>query len=311
MSEETIEKLFTVEGIPTVRIENVNGTITVRPGAAGAVAVKAVRHGTGAPVEIWQDDDGSVHAKSRPKGNQFFGLDMSFGKTKVDFDVSVPAETNLTVKAVNGNADVEGVRGEVSLGTVNGAIAVRNVSGELKFDTVNGKISGGGLAGQAFFKTVNGAIELTGSDLPALTAKTVNGNIRLDTPIGEGPYELKTVSGNVRIKTGEAPKGRVHFKSVNGSVRVNDQRVRSNGGRDYGPSSKVYELGEGGPEIRFTSVSGNLEFLSDSDIAIRPAAAGAAPSAKTAPAPDLMSILDKISSGELSVEEGIAELESA
>ena len=312
MSEELIEKSFEVNGAAVVRIANVNGKITVRPGADGQVAVQAKKHGNGnAPVEIYQDEDGSVHVLSQPKKSNWGIVDFSMNRHKVDFDLTVPVNTHLTVKAVNSDAQVEGLRGECTIGTVNGAIDITDLSGTLKLDTVNGKIMGSRLTGDTSAKTVNGKIVLAESDMPSLTANTVNGSIKLETPLGAGPYHLKTVSGNVKISTQDALNGVVAFKSMSGKLRVNDKSIRSGGFVDHGPRSKVFTFGDGGTEFIFKSVSGNLHIFSGDEPEVLVSADVRQPKAERAVKPDLMSVLDKISSGELSVDEGLEALENA
>jgi DUF4097 and DUF4098 domain-containing protein YvlB len=318
MSEEIIEQKFQVEGTPTVRVENINGTITVQPGSSGEVDVQAIKRGSqNLPVEIFQEEDGTIVASAKPTKSTLSFLDFGLKKGDVEFNLTVPAETNLVVKTVNCKTDVNGINGEMTLGTVNGSISVNDVSGKLKLDSVNGSISGSKVAGEAVMKSVNGKIIITESDLPALTAGTVSGNIQIDTPIGAGPYTLKTVSGNVKIKSEGSLKGRVHFKSVNGQVRVNNKRVATNGSMPGVSGRKVFEFGENGPEIHFKSVSGSLDFLTDSVEDIKMFASADVetvdpePTLEPASDQDLMSVLDQISSGELSVDEGISKLQGS
>ncbi len=306
MVDETIERQFQVEGTASVQINNVNGSIMVQPGPAGEVSIKAVQRGNRpAPVEIGQAEDGSVYVQVKQVEKKLNVSWLRPDRSRVDFHVTVPEESDLVAKTVNGATNIKGVRGTLEIGAVNGGIEVADLSGDIKISTVNGKISGSRVSGEGKLKTVNGKIHIADSNLPSLTAGTVNGSIRIDTPIGEGPYELKTVSGNVKILTDDAPAGRVHFKSVSGSMRVNNRRIGKNGNVSGGPSRKVFTFGKGGPDFYFKSVSGNLDFQTSSGEAEQ---IHETVSEEAGSGPDLMSILDRIADGELSVEDGISEL---
>jgi hypothetical protein len=69
MSDETIEKTFQVTAPAHLTITNIRGSITIQPGEAGVIEVKAVKHGNFDSgrymVEMTQDSDGSVRVETR------------------------------------------------------------------------------------------------------------------------------------------------------------------------------------------------------------------------------------------------------
>ena len=312
MSQEAIEHTFEVDGAASVRVKNINGRVSVQPGEPGQVAIRAVVHGgENGPtrVEIGQEEDGSIYAQTKhDRKAGIFGAVLG-NPRKVDYSISVPAQANLSVDAVNCDVDVQGVEGEVNLKTVNGRIHAEDVSGDLEFNTVNGKVEGSRISGPLRVRTVNGRIAMRESELPSLSATTVNGGMELDTPMGEGPYTLNTVSGTVRLHAENRPPGKVLFKSVAGRVRVNDQAVRGVKRSFHGgPRRQVIELSEDGPEIHFKSVSGGLRIISDEEIEWDEAPAGEQPSEP--PSPAFMDFLEKSSTGERSVEDALRNLEN-
>src|ERR1035441_7690207 len=54
--------------------------------------------------------------------------------------VSVPPDTSLTLRTMNGEIAVEGVKGEVDVNTHNGRITLTNISGSVLANTMNGTI---------------------------------------------------------------------------------------------------------------------------------------------------------------------------
>lgn len=312
MSREPIEHTFEVKGAPTVRVKNINGRVTVQPGGSGEVVIRAVVHG-GADgptrVEIGQEEDGTIYARTNhDRKASLFGAILGNAR-KVDYTITVPAQANLSVDVVNCDVDVQGVDGEVNLETVNGRIHAEDVSGDLEIKTVNGRVEGSRISGPLRVRTINGRILVTESDLPTLSATTVNGGMELDTPMGEGPYNLKTVSGTVRLYAENRAPGKVLFKSVAGRVRVSDQAVRGSRRKfQGGRRCQAFELSEDGPEIHFNSVSGGLRIISDEETDRDEVPAEERQAEPSSPA--FMNVLEQISTGEMSVEDALRSLEN-
>ncbi len=303
---ETLEQTFSVSGIPTVHLSNVRGLVTVQPGEDGVVKVVAVkradsgsaRHTT---VEMNQDADGQIRIKTKyyEAGRWFFG----FGQPcKVDYTLTVPRAANLTVKTVSSETSVRGLSGELTLKSVSGPIIVADLSGTLNFESVSGRISGGQISGPLVVKTVSGNVELRQSNLPTLQAASVSGGLELDTPLGTGPYHLKTVSGSAKIHLPAPSGGRIHFKSVSGRARI-EQPVAGGSGNDFpqgGPRREVIDLPGSGPEIHFNSVSGDLNLDAPGG-----AVAAAPAQVKT------LDILERVASGEMTVDAALQAMGAA
>lgn len=79
----------------------------------------------------------------------------------------------------------------------------------------------------------------------------------LQTPLGEGPYRFKTVSGNVRLILPPETGCTVGFRSMSGRLKTSLPTTRSR--RQIGQS--YAELQGGGPEVHFSSMSGNLSVV--------------------------------------------------
>ena len=313
MPQETFEKRYTVEGIPSVNIGNVHGQVTVQPGEAGEVSITAVKHegerADRTEIEIWQEADGSVHARARQEeSGKLFSLWNR--PARVDFSVRVPPEVNLAVKCVSADLEVHGLRGELQFKSVSGRIAAREVAGKASFESVSGRILGEKVSGALKVRTVSGKVTLKDSDLPTLTATSVSGAMDLHTPLGEGPYHLKTVSGSVMMRVPEEAGGRVHFKSISGRARFSQEVVSATNGMHVpgAPRNQTYDLGGDGPEISFNSVSGSLNLIGpedDSELAQAPAEEEPAPQPS-----NRLAVLERIASGEMSVEDGIAAMKT-
>src|SRR5205807_8160184 len=139
-------------------VDNISGSISVT-GASGngveliahetirgeseariAVAKQKVRlEISGEPDRIliyvdapWRCADGSIHSR----GRDYYGYDVEY-----DFELRVPAETDLSLKTVNlGGVSVKNVEGLFHIENVNGGITMEGIAGSGSFSTVNGDI---------------------------------------------------------------------------------------------------------------------------------------------------------------------------
>ena len=142
----------------------------------------------------------------------------------VSFEVFVPRQSDLALKAHNGGISIEGVRGAMEFDTMNGGISLRDVNGKIKGHTTNGglsvRLSGARWEGEGLdVETRNGGINLS---LPEnysahLETGTVNGGINLGFPVTvQGKIEVqKSVSTD--IGSGGAT---IRLMTTNGGVQV-------------------------------------------------------------------------------------------
>jgi DUF4097 and DUF4098 domain-containing protein YvlB len=113
--------------------------------------------------------------------------------------VSVPPDTSLTLRNMNGEIAVEGVKGELDANSTNGRITLTNVSGSVLANTMNGaiKVSMDSVDPNKplSFSSMNGAIDVT---LPADFKATV----KLRTDHGEvySDFDVKLSGGSITQK---------------------------------------------------------------------------------------------------------------
>ena len=321
MSQEPIEQTFNVSGRARLVVSNVRGSVMVRPGEAGVIHVQARKHtdtGSHSDVRITQDADGTVHAEvTDSQGMLSF---MNFSKPcKVDFTIQVPAETDLKASVVSSSLDVAGLNGEMDLHSVSGNCELADLNGPLRINTVSGDVSASRLAGALSLETVSGDVRLDESSLGSAKVRTVSGDVLLQTPLGEGPYQFTSVSGDVRLVILPGVSCTLEISTVSGRI-VSPQAQASSYPRHR---SQTVELNGGGVRISLKSVSGNLVIGSSMDEAVSvppmppaPPVPPAPPMPPAPPAPPVppvppavtlttAEILEKIERGEMSVEEGI------
>jgi hypothetical protein len=176
----------------------------------------------------WRCHDGSVSYRSRDN----YGYDADF-----DFEIKVPAHTNVSLKTVN-----------------KGKITVANVQGKFDVENVNGGISMTGMEGAGVVSTVNGAV-----------------NVRFQkNPDGECGFH--TVNGSVDVEVPEELSADLKLKTFNGEV-YSDFDVTGLPHRSAPPEKlgrrTVYRgdeyfsvrAGKGGPELTFATLNGDIHIL--------------------------------------------------
>ena len=138
----------------------------------------------------------------------------------VGFEVHVPAESDLDLRAQNGGLGVLGVTGQLRLDTQNGGIYLQSVNGDVVAETMNGGLH----------------IELTGDrwEGKGLDANTTNGGVHLRVPDGYSAHlETGTLNGGVDIDFPVTVRGRI------------GRRIST-------------ELGKGGATVRATTTNGGV-----------------------------------------------------
>ena len=225
-----------VESGRTVKVTNVNGTVTFRPGSGDRVeltAVKRWRRGDPASVRVHaakvggdirvcplyegQDDCDDHNDGNRGRRNR----NDDYNDVSIDFTVLVPRGVHVVAATVNGTVNVTGGTEDVEAATVNGDVTVESGRGRLSATTVSGTV-------RAIVATRPSSMEFT----------TVNGSVGVELPASIGAeIEMTTVNGDFR----------------------SDYDVVLTGGR-FRPYNMTARLGpQGGPRMRITTVNGNVE----------------------------------------------------
>lgn len=138
---------------------------------------------------------------------------------QVNFEVRVPAGVRFAGNTVNGGIKAEGLRSNLKATTVNGSVDIAT-SGLAEATTVNGNIT-----------CRVGSNQLASN----LSFETVNGSITLDLPTGiNAEFRANTVNGRIDTDFPITVTGQVNRRSLRGTI------------------------GQGGPELRASTVNGSI-----------------------------------------------------
>jgi HSP20 family molecular chaperone IbpA len=221
---ETFSHTYPLAANGSLHLENTNGTVEISGWDKNEVSVEAVKT---APTP---EDLARVHIKVETSPDRLTVTSeydkkwylVGSWRGEVRYTIRVPFGVKLQdVSAINGDIKVSGVKGPLALKTLNGRIEASDVSSASRFETVNGSIvvqySKLDSVDSITMRTVNGKCSLT---LPKgtayrLSSKSVNGNVRTDTPV----KIEKTGLGQLRASNGEGGPS-IEFQSVNGDLAV-------------------------------------------------------------------------------------------
>lgn len=200
-----------------------NGGIAVRSGDVSQIRVTACVSAHGATEAEARSVAGNIRINT--SGTIYADSSDPDAKWSVNYVVTVPRNTNLSLRAQNGGISIAGVEGEVEFETANGGVSVVDAAGNVRGRTTNGGVS----------------VRLTGSAWrgSGLDVTTVNGGVNLSIPSGyAASIETGTVNGGFKSDFPELavtttdryqPSPKRVAASINGggaSIRV----VTTNGG---------------------------------------------------------------------------------
>ena len=248
---ETIQKTFVFAAAGgKLKIDNLDGSITVAAHGKREVELVIRRTLSAESKEKLETARQEVRLDLSQKGNEvvatvdapwrcrdgvnyrgprFYGY-----RAGHDFDVKVPADTDLWVRTINrGEISIRGVDGGYDVENINGGVEMTDVSGSGRVYALNGKVRvlfSRNPKAESSFGSLNGNVDVYfRAGLAAdLRFKTFNGGVYTDFPVSYLPP---------REPTREQRDGKFIYRSD----RFSGVRV-----------------GQGGPELRFDAFNGNI-----------------------------------------------------
>jgi hypothetical protein len=128
-----------------------------------------------------------------------------------DLVISVPPDTSLKLRNLNGAIAVDGVKGELDVNSNNGRITLTNVSGSVLANTLNGALTvtmdSVDPNKPLSFSSLNGTIDVT---LPA----DFKANVKLRTDHGEiySDFDFKLAAGGAITEKNDSADGKFRVK---------------------------------------------------------------------------------------------------
>lgn len=214
------------------------GSLSVDAGQNGGIRVKGENRSdvlVRACVQAWGKTDDEAKAAASAIRIETGGTIKAEGgddrNWSVSYEISVPRNTGLDLKAHNGGISIGSVDGNIVFETMNGGVTLSDVAGSVKGATTNGGVK----------------VALNGSTWrgSGLDVTTTNGGVTLSLPENYSAHvETGTVNGG--------------FQSDFASLNV-DRKDRSR------PSRVSADLNGGGAPIRVVTTNGGVRINSSSN----------------------------------------------
>jgi hypothetical protein len=228
MGSTTLEpRHFAVSAHPTLQINDDIGSIDVHKGDSGTITVKATEHrafgGNPNDIQVHYDQNTSTNTLvvtiTRTGGSGFFNA------SSVNFDVTVPSNTDLNLKTNTGEVDVSDLSGQMSLASNTGSIdASRDaLSGDSILSTNTGSVNFEGsidTTGNYRFTSNTGSVNVTlpGSTSFHVDAKTDTGSI--NTEFSGVNIIHHDVGSEAHDDVGNSPQAHVTLTTNTGSINL-------------------------------------------------------------------------------------------
>jgi DUF4097 and DUF4098 domain-containing protein YvlB len=265
MSIKTIEETFNCPVSPHLSLSNIRGSVKIQAGEDGVISVIGRKHlNTGdeenTHIELAQSSDGTVKVSTRYT-HKGLRLIRKWVPCKVDYEIRVPEESALKVRGVSNSTMIKGITGTHDISSVSGDVELCSLAGEIRLKVVNGDAKGELISGSVQLNSVSGDIKLKSSDISKITGKTVSGDLTVESPLGDGPYDFNAVSGDIKLRLPSLRGATVTSSSLSGDVRSSLPTSQSNHNRNH----RRIEIYGGGVEIHHNSVSGDIFLVGENN----------------------------------------------
>lgn len=255
------EKHFAVDGHPVVTIHNSNGRVHVNSWSKPEVMVVADHGGSGVDVDTEQAGS-RIEIATRVLNDSARGADL-----QMDYQVTVPDETQLEIRTDSGSILVESVHGDLTFDTLAADVNLQDVGGVVVVTTADGSIVCSRCDGTSFkAETVSGNVQLLQPVMDKVSVHTTAGNILFDGDfLRHGVYFFKSDTGNTDVHFGSASSFDLTAASVHGSVVSQAALLPDRHGRKvrvpkFG-NSLFGTVGSGNAKVELYSFSGTIKIL--------------------------------------------------
>ncbi|CAN5749476.1 hypothetical protein BH24CHL6_BH24CHL6_10960 [soil metagenome] len=281
-------------------LRTLSGSVRLHGTDGDEVILKAASEHGEPPALVVRRFAGGMHVEPERRGKSCLGATFGVDLPDVHFDVELPRGTRVEINSVSADISGSELDGDQSYKLVSGDLELTGIGGRLDAKSVSGDMrlrADGPL--EVDVVTTSGDLHVEGSRLEFLRMRSVSGNATVIGGLAAGPqHRVETVSGDLRLEptgglTLEASGPIVGLRSAIGG------QTASRRGR------RGLVVGNGGAQLRFRSMSGEVSVDEPTGRDVRQAA-----SAVSADEPDpqadqrsSLDILRAVERGELDVDE--------
>jgi DUF4097 and DUF4098 domain-containing protein YvlB len=256
---DRIEKHFAVQNKPMITVRNASGRVQVKAWNKNEVQV------------IWTDASGKNAVDTEQAGNRVEVITRLKEQTvaaedlKVDFEITVPAESELSVRTNSGNVTVDSVHGDMTFDTVGANLQLSDVAGYMVIKTIDGSLVCTRCAGKLEANSISGNVQMLQPALDSIRVQTSSGNIFFDGSfLNRGIYIMKNFSGTIEVHFSSNDSFDLNATSLKGDV-VNQASFKPDThGSSHVPKwghSLFGTMNDGHAKVELASFNGTIKIL--------------------------------------------------
>ena len=211
-------------------LANIAGDIVVTRAGGSEVTVEIVKTARGKSVEDAREQirlvqvevterSGRAEIRTRYPNND--GNNRRNFSTSVDYIVSAPAGTRVSIASISGTIKVTDLKGEVSANSVSGDVRLTGAGRVSEAKSISGtvEIVDAQVDGALDSSSVSGDVILRRVNARQLDASSVSGNVKFDD-VQCDHVSANSISGTVALVGSLARNGRYELKSFSGDVHL-------------------------------------------------------------------------------------------
>jgi DUF4097 and DUF4098 domain-containing protein YvlB len=258
---DRMEKHFSVQDKPKVTLRNSTGRIQVKSWSKNEVLVS------------WTNASGKAVVETEQAGNRV-EIDArtadgsaSPDQAKTDFEITVPVESELSVRTDSGNVTVESVHGDMTFDTVGANLQLTDVTGYVVVKTIDGSLVCNRCSGKLEANSISGNVQMIQPSLDSVRVQTSSGNILFDGSFtSRGIYIMKNFSGTIEVHFSANDSFDVNANSLKGAV-INQASFKPDTHGTPRPASRwghgfIGTMNDGHAKVELSSFSGTIKILS-------------------------------------------------
>jgi DUF4097 and DUF4098 domain-containing protein YvlB len=256
---DRIEKHFLVQSKPMITVRNASGRVQVKAWSKNEVQV------------TWTNTSGKTAVETEQAGNRIEVVTQhdekaSAEELKTDFEITVPVESELSVRTDSGNVTVESVHGDMTFDTVGANLQLSDVDGYVVIKTIDGSLVCTRCAGKLEANSISGNMQIIQPTLDSVRVQTSSGNILFDGGfLNRGVYIMKNFSGTIEVHFSSNDSFDLNATSLKGNV-INQASIKPDThGSHHVPSkwgqSFIGTLNDGHAKVELSSFSGTIKIL--------------------------------------------------
>ncbi len=285
---DTERRTFDIGATGELDLENISGNIQVQAGSGRDLVVEIRRHARGRTDADARAGLSRVRVETVHRGNrvtartQYPNERQSSYGVSVDFIVTAPAGTRITINTLSGDVSVTGIQGEtsatslsgdmtaidvprlVSAKTTSGDVTLRNVgteNGSVNAATTSGSVDGTGLRGRRIdLSSVSGDVTVRDVQAGDVKLGSISGDLLFDGRLQSGGrYTLTSHSGDVRLAVDERTGFTLEASTQSGTTRTDIPLQVTRIGESRRASRQLRgTFGDGAAVVSATSFSGDI-----------------------------------------------------